>query len=49
MVNPVPSGIRGEGKATNGVSVNFVIELKEDTEACTCKEGMRRFGENVIE
>jgi hypothetical protein len=48
MVDPVPRGIRGEGKVTYGGSVHFVIELEEDAEARVCKDGMRRFGENVI-
>jgi hypothetical protein len=33
MVDPVLSGIQGEGKATYGISVHFVVELEEDTEA----------------
>jgi len=49
MIDPVPSGIRGDGIVTYGISLEFVIELEEDTEASTCKECMRRFGENVIE
>jgi len=49
MVNPISRGIRGEGKATDGISVDFVIELEEGAEASACKEGMRRFGEKVIE
>jgi hypothetical protein len=36
MVDPVPRGIRGEGKVTYGISVDFVVELKEDTEASVC-------------
>ena len=32
MVDPVPRGIRGEGKVIYGISVDFVIELEEDTE-----------------
>jgi hypothetical protein len=48
MVDPVPRGIRGEGKVTHRIFVNFVIELEEDTEASVCKGGMRRFRENVI-
>jgi hypothetical protein len=48
MVDPVSSGIGGEGKVAYGVSVDFVIELEEDTKAGVCKDGMRRFGENVI-
>jgi len=48
MVDPIPSGVWGKGKEGNGISVDFVIELEEDTEAGVCKDGMRRFGENVI-
>jgi hypothetical protein len=48
MVDPVPRGIRGEGKVSYGVSVNLVIELEEDAEASVCKDRMRRFGQNVI-
>jgi hypothetical protein len=48
MVDPVSSGIWGEGKVTYGISVNFVIESSEDTEASTGKEHMCRFGKNVI-
>jgi hypothetical protein len=47
MVDPVPGGIRGEGKATYGLSLDFVIEPEKDTEACVCKDGMRRFEGNV--
>jgi hypothetical protein len=48
MVHPVPRGIRGEGEVTNGVSVDFVIEVEEDTEAGVCKGGMCGFRKNVI-
>jgi hypothetical protein len=48
MVDPIPSGIWGKRKSGNGISVDFVIELEEDTEARVCKDGMRRFWENVI-
>jgi hypothetical protein len=48
MVDPVTRGIRGEGKVTYDISVHFVIELEEDTEASVCKDGVRRLGENVI-
>src|SRR5229473_6749143 len=48
MVHPVSSGIRRKGKVAHGISVDFVIELEEDAEAGVCKNGMRRFGENVI-
>jgi hypothetical protein len=49
MIDPVPSGITGDRKVTYDISLGFVIELEEDTEASTCKEGVRRFEENVIE
>jgi hypothetical protein len=48
MVDPIPRGIRGERKVTYGISFDFVIQLEEDAEASMCKDGMRRFGENVI-
>jgi hypothetical protein len=48
MVDPVSGRIWGEGRVTYGISVDFVIELEEDTEAGVCKDGMRRFGGNVI-
>jgi hypothetical protein len=47
MIDPVPSGIRGEGKVSYGISVNFVVET-EDAEASVCKDGICGFGENVI-
>jgi hypothetical protein len=48
MVDPVPSSIQGEGKVSNGISVDFVIELEEDTEASVRKDRMRSFGKSVI-
>jgi hypothetical protein len=48
MIDPVPSGIRSEGEMTYGISVDFVIEVEEDTEANVCKDGMCGFGDNVI-
>jgi len=48
MIDPILSGIPCEGKVRYGVSIDFVIELNEDAEACMCKERMCRFGENVI-
>lgn len=36
------------GESTYGISVDFVIELEEDTEAMVCKDGVRRFGEGVV-
>jgi hypothetical protein len=48
MVDPVPSSIWGEGKATYVIPVYFVIKLEEDTEASMCKDGMSRFRKNVI-
>jgi hypothetical protein len=49
MIDPVPRGIWGEGKVTYRISVDFVVELEKDSEASMCKDGMRWFGENVIE
>jgi hypothetical protein len=48
MIDPVPSGIRREGKVSYGISVDFVIELEKDAEASLCKGGMGMFRENVI-
>jgi hypothetical protein len=48
MVDPVSGSIWGEGKVMNGISVDFTIELEEDTEASMYNDGMRWFGENVI-
>jgi hypothetical protein len=48
MVDPVLSCIRGKRKVGYGISVDFVIELEKDTEGGVCKDGMGRFGENVI-
>jgi hypothetical protein len=48
MVDPVSSGIQGEGKVTYGTSVDFVIESEEDAEAGMCKKYMCRFGKNEI-
>ena len=48
MVSPMPSGIWREGKVSYGISVDFVIEPKEDTEGNVCKEGVCDFGEDVI-
>jgi hypothetical protein len=48
MVDPVSGGIRHEGEVTYAISVDFVIESEEDTEAGVCKDGMRRFREYVI-
>jgi hypothetical protein len=45
MVDPVSSGVRGKGKVAYDISVNFTIELEEDTEACVCKDGMQIRGE----
>jgi hypothetical protein len=30
MINPVPSSIWGKGKASYGISVNFVVEVEEE-------------------
>jgi hypothetical protein len=48
MVDPVSSGVRGEGEMIYGISVDFVIELEKDAEASLCEGRMRGFGENVI-
>jgi hypothetical protein len=48
MVDPVSGGIPREREVTYGITVDIVIKLEEDTEAGVCKDGMRRFGENVI-
>src|SRR6266849_6745919 len=48
MVDPIPSGILGKGKVGNGISIDFVIELEEDTKAGVCKDGVRGFSEYVI-
>jgi hypothetical protein len=48
MIDPVPSGIRDEGKVSYRISVDFIVEVEEDAEANVCKDGMCRFGENVI-
>jgi hypothetical protein len=48
MIDPVPSGIRGEGKVSYSISVDFVVEVEEDAEASECKDGMCGFRENVI-
>jgi hypothetical protein len=41
----VMSGIWPEGTVS---SVHFVVEVKEDVEANVGKDGMCRFGENVM-
>jgi hypothetical protein len=48
MIDPVLSGILGKRKVAYGISVDFVIEFEEDTEAGVCKDGMRWSGKNVI-
>jgi len=48
MVDPVSGGIGGEGEVSYRISVDFLIEFEEDTEASMCKDGMRGFRENVI-
>jgi hypothetical protein len=48
MVDPVSSGIWGEGKMIYGIFVDLVIQSEEDTEASVCKECMCAFGKNVI-
>jgi hypothetical protein len=48
MADPVTGGIQCEGEVTYGISVDFVIEVEEDTKARLCKDEVCRFGENVI-
>jgi hypothetical protein len=48
MIDPVLSGIRGEGRVSYGISVDFVVEVEEDAEANVCKDGMCGTGENSI-
>jgi hypothetical protein len=48
VVDPVPRGIRREGKVAYCISVDFVIELEEDTEASVRQDGVSRLGENVV-
>jgi hypothetical protein len=48
MLDPVTGGILREGEVAYGISVDFVIELEENTEAGVCKDGMRGFSEYVI-
>jgi hypothetical protein len=38
MLNPIPSGVWHKGKVGNRISVDFVIELEEDTETGMCKD-----------
>jgi len=49
MVHPVSGRIQGKRKATNRIFVDFVIELEEDAKAGVCKDGVRRFWEDMIE
>ena len=48
MVDPVSSGIWGEGEVIYGISVDLVIKSEEDTEASVCKKCMRQFGKNLV-
>jgi hypothetical protein len=48
VADPVPRSVQGQGKVIYCISVDFVIELEEDTEAGMCKDGVRGFEENVI-
>jgi hypothetical protein len=48
MVDPVPCSIQGDGKVAYGIPVDVVVKLEEDTQASMSKDGMCRFGENVI-
>ena len=40
MIDPVPSGIRGKGKESYGISVYVVVEVEEDAQARVHKDGM---------
>ena len=46
MIDPVLSGMLGEGKVSYCISVDLVVEV-EDVETSVCKDGMCGFGENV--
>ncbi len=48
MVDLVPGSIQREGKVSHCISVSFVIELEQDTQANVCKDGMHQFREDVI-
>jgi len=48
MDDPMSGGIRREWEVAYGITVDFVIELEEDTEAGVCKDSMRGFTEYVI-
>jgi hypothetical protein len=48
VIDPVSSGIQGEGKVIYAISVDFVVESEEDTEASMCKKYVCRFGKNAI-
>ena len=48
MIDPVLSGMRGEGEVSYCISVDLVVEVEEDAETSVCKDGMCGFGENVI-
>jgi hypothetical protein len=47
VIDPVSSGIRGEGETTYAISVDFVIESEEDAEASAGKKCMCWFRKNV--
>jgi hypothetical protein len=48
MIDPLRSGIWGEGKVSYRISVDLVVELEKDAEARVCKDGMCGFGNKVI-
>ena len=48
MLDPVSGCIPREGKVTYRITVDFVIELEEDTEASVSKDDMRGFREYVV-
>ena len=48
VVDPVPRGIQRQGKLTDSIFNDFVIELEQDTETSVYKDDMCMFGENMI-
>jgi hypothetical protein len=48
MIDPLLSGIWGEGKVSYRISVDLVVEVEEGAGARVCKGGMCGFGKNVI-
>jgi hypothetical protein len=48
MIDPVLSRIQRKRKVTDGIPVDFVIEMEKDAEASTRKRSMGTFRGNVI-